>query len=132
MYQPPSLKVIYCLICDDVRLEVGFKESLIGVYTTGISVPALPWRGSACVWMSVIWSGEGALDLDVRLVDPKFVPIGTTRGRARAIQHGRESSLSFRNLLFEINTEGTHIVQWCADGSDWETIKSFPVGLTRT
>lgn len=132
MLQSPSLKGIYCLICDDVRMELGYKESLIGVYTSGISIRTVPWLGFICVWMSVIWSGEGDADLEVRVIDPRLESIGITRGRGHAVQQGRESSITFRNLMFTIESEGTHMIQWRIADGDWQTIKSFPVAMLRS
>lgn len=130
MPQQPSLKAIHCLICDDVRIEVGYKETLIGVYTTGITIPILPWTGFVCIWMSVIWSGEGEVELEVRVLDPRSESIGNAQGRGHAAQQGRESSVTFRNLMFKVASEGTHMIQWrIVGGANWETVKSFPVAM---
>jgi hypothetical protein len=129
---PPSLTVEHCLICDDVRLEVSYKETVVGIYTTGISVPSLPWFSFVCVWMIVRWSGDGDIPLEVRILDPAFKEIGQTNGVARAIQQGRESALTFRGLRFNIESEGVHTVQWRTQNGQWESIKSVPVVLVRT
>jgi hypothetical protein len=128
----PTLKVVYCLMCDDVRLEVYNKETIVGVYATGISLPSLPWFIYVCVWMAVIWSGEGEVGLEVRILDPKFTEIGQTQGRAHAAQQGRESSLTFRGVIFTVETEGIHTIQWRAANGGWETIKSIPIALARS
>jgi hypothetical protein len=127
----PTLKVVHCLICDDVRMEVYYKETVVGIYPTGISLTSVPWFMYVCIWMIVIWSGEGEADLEIRVLDPTFAQVGQTEGRARAIHQGRESSLTFRGLMFNVTSEGTHTIQWRFQDGSWETIKSVPIILAR-
>jgi len=129
---PASLKVSHCLICDDVRLEVSYKETVVGIYISGISVPSLPWFIFVCVWMSVIWSGDGEVSLEIRILDPLFNEIGQSRGHARAIQTGRESALTFRGLACNIESEGNYTIQWRMEHGAWQTIKTVPVMLAKT
>jgi len=53
----------YCMICDDVRIEVDGKEILIGVYPVGVSIPVLPWMGAACLRMTGIGAAKANLIL---------------------------------------------------------------------
>jgi hypothetical protein len=128
----PTLRVVHGLICDDVRSELFHKETLVGVYQTGIAVRSLPWTSNICLWMAVIWNGEGDVDLEVRVLDPKNRQVAEALGKARAIQQGKETSLTFRGLSVRIETEGPYLVQWRAVGGIWETVKTFSVALVRT
>lgn len=128
----PTLQVVHGIICDDVRLELFHKETIVGIYQTGIAVRALPWVSNICLWMAVIWNGEGDLDLEVRILDPKDRQVGEALGRAHAIEQGKESSLTFRGLSVRIEIEGAYLVQWRAFGGVWEMVKTFSVALVRT
>src|SRR5215469_580325 len=61
-----SLKLHYTLLCEDVRLEVNHKLSLMGLFYA-IQVPQLP----ATVLKVVVlnhWSGEGRYLCEVRIL----------------------------------------------------------------
>ncbi len=63
-----KLELIYTLFCDDVRLEVGNKLSLMGVFQN-IVVQQLP---VSLIKFAVInhWRGEGAHLSEVRILTP--------------------------------------------------------------
>lgn len=63
-----KLELIYTLFCDDVRLEVGNKLSLMGVFQN-IMVQQLP---VSLIKFAVInhWRGEGAHLSEVRILTP--------------------------------------------------------------
>ena len=127
MMPPASINVVHCVVCDDIRLEVGNKETIVGVYSAGMTVPTLPWVVSTCLWMTVIWSGEGSLNVEVRIVNPRQTQAGETSGSANAIWQGQETTLTFRGLIFTIDMEGIYNIQWRTAGGAWETIRQFPV-----
>ncbi len=66
--QPKKLELVYTLLCDDVRLEVGNKLSLMGVFEH-ITVPQLPF---ALIKFAVVnhWRGEGSYQSEVRILTP--------------------------------------------------------------
>jgi hypothetical protein len=66
--QPKRLELVYTLLCDDVRLEVGNKLSLMGVFEN-ITVPQLPF---ALIKFAVVnhWRGEGSYQSEVRILTP--------------------------------------------------------------
>src|SRR5438105_4429712 len=119
----PTITIRYCVICDDVRLEVANKETIIGVYTVGMSVPVFPWVGTICLWMPIIWSGEGQLDLEVRVINPANEQIGIIGGRGTAVWAGLESTLTFRGLTVTINMDGVHSIEWRAGSGSWQRIR---------
>jgi hypothetical protein len=63
-----NLKLLYTILCDDVRLEVGNKLSLMGVFQN-IAVQQLP---VSLVKFAVVnhWEGEGSYLSEVRVLTP--------------------------------------------------------------
>ena len=66
--QTDRIKLVYTLFCDDVRLEVGNKLSLMGVFQN-IGVPQLPISVMKFAVVSH-WTGEGSHQLEVRILSP--------------------------------------------------------------
>ena len=128
---PASMKIIHCVLCDDVRLEMNNKEIIIGVYSGGISVPMLPWIAVLCVWMTVMWSGEGTVDIEVRVLDPRQQPVGTVSGSGTAILIGTKSTLTFRGLAIQIEMEGIYTIQCRVSGGTWESLRQLPIFAQR-
>src|SRR2546423_3442433 len=66
--QSDKLKLIYTVFCDDVRLEVGNKLSLMGVFQN-IMVQQLP---VSLIKFAVVnhWQGEGTYLSEVRILSP--------------------------------------------------------------
>ena len=66
--RPDKLQLIYMIFCDDVRLEVGNKLSLMGVFQN-IAVQQLP---VALFKFAVLshWRGEGSYLSEVRVLTP--------------------------------------------------------------
>lgn len=131
MINVASVRVVHCVVCDDVRLEIGNKETIVGAYTAGMTVPHVPWSANVCLWITVIWSGEGELSVEIRVLNPRHQQVATTRGAARAIWQGNESSLTFRGIVFSVEMEGIYGIQWRVGGRDWEPIRQFPVYIAR-
>ena len=63
-----ELKLVYTLFCDDVRLEVGNKLSLMGVFQN-IMVQQLP---VSLIKFAIVnhWRGEGTHLSEVRILTP--------------------------------------------------------------
>ncbi len=131
MAQSVDVRIRYCVICDDVRLEVSTKELLIGVYTAGVRVPSFPFVVTVCLWLVVVWEGEGALNIDIRILNPKGNQVCQVNGGGRAILQGRDTSLTFRGLIFSAETEGEYDIQWRVAGRQWESIRKFLVALAK-
>ncbi len=64
----PNLKLIYTLLCDDVRIEMGNKISLMGIFQN-IMVEKLP---VSLIKFAVInhWQGAGNHETEVRILSP--------------------------------------------------------------
>ena len=61
-----NLQLLYTLMCDDVRIDMGNKISLMGVFQN-IMVEKLP---VSLIKFAVInhWRGEGSHETEVRIV----------------------------------------------------------------
>jgi hypothetical protein len=66
--EPTKLELLYTLFCDDVRLEVGNKLSLMGVFQN-IMVQQLP---VSLIKFAVVnhWRGQGVHLSEVRILTP--------------------------------------------------------------
>ena len=66
--QAQSLNLVYTLLCDDVRIEMGNKISLMGIFQN-IMVEKLP---VSLIKFAVInhWRGEGQHETEVRILSP--------------------------------------------------------------
>src|SRR3954465_7519985 len=63
-----NLQLMYTLLCDDVRIEMGNKISLMGIFQN-IMVEKLP---VSLIKFAVInhWQGEGNHQTEVRIMSP--------------------------------------------------------------
>ncbi len=63
-----NLQLVYTLLCDDVRIEMGNKISLMGVFQN-IMVERLP---VSIIKFAVVnhWRGEGLHQAEVRILSP--------------------------------------------------------------
>src|SRR5437667_8600812 len=66
--QTQNLKLVYTLLCDDVRIEMGNKISLMGIFQN-IMVERLP---VSLIKFAVLnhWRGEGNHETEVRILSP--------------------------------------------------------------
>ena len=62
------LRLLYTILCDDVRLEVGNKLTLVGVFQN-LMVQQLP---ASLIKFAVVnhWTGEGSYLSEVRILTP--------------------------------------------------------------
>ncbi len=109
-----TLKLVYTLLCDDVRLEMGNKISLMGVFQN-IMVEKLP---ISLIKFAVVnhWQGEGIHQTEIRIVSPdKNTLIVTSQPtRIELAAGGFTDNVSFFvNVMFQ--TSGTYWVQTIAN-----------------
>lgn len=121
-----KLQLIYTLLCDDVRLEMGNKVSLMGVFQN-IMVEKLP---VSLIKFAVVnhWRGEGNYQTEVRIMSPDRMNLVVT-SQATPIQlapGGFTDNVSFFvNVVFP--TAGTYWVQTIADT---QLLEEFPLIVT--
>jgi len=131
MAQRPSVHLVHCVVCDDVRTEILSKETIVGVYSAGITIPDVPWVIMLCLWMTVIWSGDGELPIEIRVLNPRHSQVAEQRGVGRAVFQGLESTITFRNLFITMEMGGVYTFQWRAGDGDWEMARQLPVYVFR-
>ena len=109
-----NLQLIYTLLCDDVRLEMGNKISMMGVFQN-IMVEKLP---VSLIKFAVVnhWRGDGVHQTEVRIVSPdKNTTIVTSQPtHIELAQGGFSDNVSFFvNVVFQ--TAGTYWIQTLAN-----------------
>ena len=121
-----NLKLVYTLLCDDVRIEMGNKISLMGIFQN-IMVERLP---VSLIKFAVInhWRGEGNHQTEVRILSPDKVNLVVT-SQPTSIDlapGGFTDNVSFFvNVVFP--SAGTYWVQTLADT---EILEEFPLIVT--
>ena len=121
-----NLNLIYTLLCDDVRLEMGNKVSLMGVFQN-IMVEKLP---VSLIKFAVVnhWRGAGFHQTEVRIVSPdkKNLVVTSQPTPIELAPGGFTDNVSFFvNVVF--STPGTYWVQTLADQ---ELLQEFPLIIT--
>lgn len=123
---PEALKLVYTLLCDDVRIEMGNKISLMGIFQN-IMVEKLP---VSLIKFAVInhWQGEGNYETEVRILSPdKHNLVVTSQPTAIELAPGgfTDNVSFFVNVVFP--TAGTYWVQTLADTT---VLEEFPLIVT--
>ena len=112
----PKLELLYTLFCDDVRLEVGNKLSLMGVFQN-IMVQQLP---ISLIKFAVVnhWRGEGVHMSEVRILTPdRQQPVVLSQPTRFEIANGgfADNISFFVNVTFP--SAGNYWVQTLIDSS---------------
>jgi len=124
--QTTTLNLIYTLLCDDVRIEMGNKISLMGIFQN-IMVEKLP---VSLIKFAVInhWRGEGTHSTEVRIMSPDRLNLVVTSQPTpiELAAGGFTDYVSFfMNVVFP--TPGTYWVQTLANSS---MVEEFPLIVT--
>ncbi|MBA2379266.1 MAG: hypothetical protein H0V76_06800 [Blastocatellia bacterium] len=121
-----ELKLVYTLLCDDVRIEMGNKISLMGIFQN-ILVETLP---VSLIKFAVINHFEGAGDhqTEVRILAPdrNNVVVSSQPTSVELARGGFTDNVSFFvNVMFP--TAGTYWVQTIANDV---VLQEFPLIVT--
>jgi len=124
--QIEALKLVYTLLCDDVRIEMGNKISLMGIFQN-IMVEKLP---VSLIKFAVInhWQGAGNHQTEVRILYPdRSNLVVTSQPTAVDLAPGgfTDNVSFFVNVVFP--TAGTYWVQTIADT---QLLDEFPLIVT--
>ncbi len=114
MIMTEKLQLVYTLLCDDVRLEMGNKISLMGVFQN-VMVEKLP---ISIIKFAVVnhWRGDGQHQTEVRIMSPnKQNLIVTSQPTHLELASGgfTDNVSFFVNVVFQ--NPGTYWVQTLAD-----------------
>lgn len=109
-----TLNLKYTLLCDDVRIEMGNKISLMGIFQN-IMVEKLP---VSLIKFAVVnhWQGQGTHETEVRILSPdKSALVVTSQPtRIELAEGGFTDNVSFFvNVVFQ--TPGTYWIQTIAN-----------------
>ena len=112
--ETPNLKLLYTLLCDDVRIEMGNKISLMGVFQN-IMVEKLP---VSLIKFAVVnhWTGQGSHQTEIRILSPdKSNLIVTSQPTTIELAAGgfSDNVSFFVNVVF--SNPGTYWVQTIAN-----------------
>ncbi len=118
-----NLRLIYTLLCDDVRIEMGNKISLMGIFQN-IMVEKLP---VSLIKFAVInhWQGSGNHQTEVRILSPDRLNVVVTSQPTpiELAPGGFTDNVSFFvNVVFP--NSGTYWVQTLADK---EVVEEVPL-----
>jgi hypothetical protein len=121
-----NLQLIYTLLCDDVRIEMGNKISLMGVFQN-IMVEKLP---ISLIKFAVVnhWRGAGNHHTEVRILSPNKSNLVVTSQptQIELAPGGFTDNVSFFvNVVFP--SAGTYWVQTLADA---RLLEEFPLIVT--
>ena len=121
-----NLNLIYTLLCDDVRIEMGNKISLMGIFQN-IMVEKLP---VSLIKFAVInhWRGEGNYETEVRILSPdRSNLLVTSQPTPIALAPGgfTDNVSFFINVVFP--QAGTYWVQTLCDQA---VLDEFPLIVT--
>jgi len=110
----PTLRLMYTLLCDDVRIEMGNKISLMGIFQN-IMVEKLP---VSLIKFAVLnhWRGSGDHQTEVRILTPdKTDMVVTSQPTTIQLAEGgfTDNVSFFVNVVFQ--TSGTYWIQTIAN-----------------
>jgi hypothetical protein len=109
-----NARLVYSLLCDDVRLEAGNKLSLMGVFEN-IFFPAFP---SVLLKLAVVnhWEGDGHFETQVRILTPdrRELVVSAPSKFSIETQGSADNITFFTNVVFE--RPGTYTVEVLIDG----------------
>jgi hypothetical protein len=110
-----SAQLVYSILCDDVRIEMGNKLSLMGLFEN-VFFQTLP---AALLKFAVVnhWIGDGQFETHVKVLAPDRRELVVSAPSKFSIeQNGYADNVSFfTNVGFE--RSGTHIIQTYLDGN---------------
>ena len=126
MMTKENLQLVYTLLCDDVRLEMGNKISLMGVFQN-IMVEKLP---VSLIKFAVVnhWRGNGNHQTEVRIISPdKTNMVVTSQPTHIELAPGgfTDNVSFFVNVVFSL--PGTYWVQTYANTV---LLEEFPLIVT--
>lgn len=121
-----NLQLVYTLLCDDVRLEMGNKISMMGVFQN-IMVEKLP---ISLIKFAVVnhWRGDGVHQTEVRIVSPdKNNTVVSSQPTSIELAPGgfTDNVSFFVNVVF--SSAGTYWVQTLANTV---LLEEFPLIVT--
>jgi hypothetical protein len=110
-----TAQLVYSIICDDVRIEMGNKLSLMGIFEN-IFFQTFP---SALLKFAIVnhWIGNGQFETHVKVLTPDRKDLVVSAPSKFAIENNgyADNVTFFTNVSFD--RSGAHLVQIYIDGN---------------
>ena len=96
-----SAQLVYCIVCDDVRIEMGNKLSLMGVFEN-IFLQSFP---AVLLKFAVVnhWEGNGEYETQVKVLNPERREVVASAPSTFTIENNGYAD----NIEIHYNTNGT-------------------------
>lgn len=121
------LKIVNCLICDDVRREDNGKELLIGVYSANMIVSKFPAGLPVALWGQFTSSQEGDFTFAVRVVSPEDTEFATATVQIQKYKANDVASFAVKGLPAVAHTRTQLRFQAKFEGEEWKTLKELTI-----
>jgi hypothetical protein len=109
-----TAQLLYSILCDDVRIEMGNKLSLMGLFEN-VFFPSLP---STLLKFAIVnhWVGVGQFETHVKVLSPDRKELVVSAPSKFSIEtNGYADNVTFfTNVSFE--HQGAHVIQVYIDG----------------
>ena len=110
-----TAQLVYSIVCDDVRIEMGNKLSLMGVFEN-IFFPTFP---SVLLKFAIVnhWVGLGQFETHVKVLSPDRKQVVVSSPSKFSIENNgyADNVTFFTNVSFE--RQGAHIIQIYLDSN---------------
>jgi len=125
-------KFEYVLLCDDIRQEVGDKQTLVGIYDYHIVVPSLPFVLPKVCFYARFSNMDGEYQFSCTVVDPQGVRKEVVAPSKAVIPPGaREGKFNVIASPFDVKAAGIYSAFFrLAKGAEqWDYQLKFAISL---
>jgi len=128
-----TIKILSCILCDDIRREANNKYSLMGVYSNDILVSEIPVKFSISFWVEFLTKFEKKMDITFRLASRSLEGKGRKKqvvrldGTIEAKIPVESISLPIPKLSLKFEQEEMLFFEYQLPGGRWKEIKRFAV-----
>ena len=119
------IKPSFIAVCEDVRLEIGGRISIVGLYDT-LALPSFPGGANLCVTTRWTATGPGRADVSLHMLTPDNpTPI---RIISQTIELSDQEGIGFcsagtvAKFAWQFHAPGVHCVQVRLDNADMGVI----------
>lgn len=122
-----KLNVENTVLCEQVRVELGGKHTLLGAFAPELNIPEVPANVLIAAWVSGKPSGVGQFEAEFRVLGPNEDKL------IGAKVHGEFSGLGNTSMVIgpfplAISGPGDYLFQWNF-GDQWDRITTLRLHL---
>lgn len=125
------MRQVHSIICDDIRLERNNKVSLIGIYSTGIIVPSLPYLFPKFCISQEFEEAKGVQTIKLVLRGPK-INLPAIEGKVTGSEKDEKDRVKINVCVGPLNVEeeGDYFIDtYLTGGEDKKFTRKFYVRL---